>query len=278
MFPIELDFIDNFINKNTLNQYKPISVDSDYSSLIINIFDNNLNNIKNLLDTNIDINKNTFTRYNLSPLLLASMLGHTNIVKLFLDNKACSTYTCNENWSPIVIASINGYTEIVKLLIQYDLDLKLEYDLALLCAIEKGFEQLVEILINAGANLNYSKLHGHLLGCCSPLHHAIYYKNINIINILIKLGSDVNYNGPCNSSSITDAVYVGNFEIIKLIIDRKSDINRQIFESGYYNTALSIACEKNNIEIVDYLLCNGADITEPAINSCISDEIRILLF
>jgi ankyrin repeat protein len=276
MFPIELDLIDNFINKNKLNQYKPISVDSDYSSLIINIFDNNLNNIKNLLDANIDINQNTFTRYNLSPLLLASMLGHTNIVKLFLDNKACSTYTCNKNWSPIVVASINGYTEIVQLLIQYNLDLK--YDLALLCAIEKGFEQLVEILINAGANVNYSKLQGNLLGCCSPLYHAIYYKNINIINMLIKSGSNINYDGPNNSSSINDAVYVENFEIIKLIIDCKGDINRQVFESGYYSTALSIACEKNNIEIVDYLLCNNAYITEPVINSCVSDEIMKLLF
>jgi ankyrin repeat protein len=53
-----------------------------------------------------------------TPLHWAALYGHTDIVRIFLDNRADPTVTDSDGENPLHLAAIYGHTDIVKELIE----------------------------------------------------------------------------------------------------------------------------------------------------------------
>lgn len=91
------------------------------------------------------------------------------------------------------------------------------------------------------------------------MYNALYYASINgdaeTVKWLLDKGADVNL--PALNPPIITACFANSINSVKLLIDYKANIN-DLDYSG--NIPLTIAGEKGNIELVQLLLENGANI------------------
>ena len=223
----------------------------------------NLNMIKSLLDTNIDINM----KYNddMTLLTLACMNqsthNNTDIVELLLEKNADpNTYYMTRHIMGIVCLSmrypdtvVNNNINICKLLLDYKCDI--------------------------------NKLRDGLTPFIDMCRYAVVDSSYDIIKILIDGGADVNL---CNKNGRSPLMYIcgcglkfANFEnaaktsdklikLVDLLIKNNADINKT---ANNLNYPLLLACnafheKKINGDVIKFMLDNGANplaIEKPAI-------------
>ncbi|WP_234648435.1 ankyrin repeat domain-containing protein [Dyadobacter sp. CY356] len=125
---------------------------------------------------------------------------------------------------------------------------------ALMNAINKNDISLVERLIQNGADIDELDEKKD-----SPLVIAAYKGYNQIVKILLEKGADVSAVDPgMKATALHAAAYAGRTEAAKLLVDFHIDVNKQGPYNGY--TALHDAIWQNNIEVVKVLLDAGADL------------------
>ena len=123
-------------------------------------------------------------------------------------------------------------------------------------AAEGGHEEIVKLLIAAGADLHATTVPMLGGGGWTPLHSAARLGHRGIVELLIEKGTDVNAMDSSGKSALHDAALEGHKEIVELLITKGADLNA---ESGYYGTPLHMAAGIGHEEIVELLIANGAD-------------------
>ncbi|MEM7553771.1 MAG: ankyrin repeat domain-containing protein [Cyanobacteria bacterium P01_A01_bin.84] len=118
---------------------------------------------------------------------------------------------------------------------------------ALMYAAAKGHIDIVQILLAAGADVNYAANSGQ-----TALSESVYWGHLEIVNLLISAGADIN---TCemedNTTPLMKALSFGNrTEIIKVLLKAGADPN---IRNDADMTALGIAKESENTEIVEIL-------------------------
>ncbi|KAH7322552.1 ankyrin repeat-containing domain protein [Stachybotrys elegans] len=157
---------------------------------------------------------------------------------------------------------------------------------------ENDYHQLVELLLNAGADLNYETvvddlfwaIHGNpsfdaevletlLNGGLNTemygpkvLHYAIEYKHTDKIALLIEKGVSPNTyvhfeNLKCQTP-LQYAAECGYIDYIGYFLQHGGDINMPAWSIAGM-TALQVACDGNDEQTVRYLIENGADVNAP---------------
>jgi ankyrin repeat protein len=121
---------------------------------------------------------------------------------------------------------------------------------ALNLAVKNNHVSTINFLIDEGADLNKIDSRRNY-----PLLTAIEGRNLEVIQILLRAGADINYKSGL-ISPLMKVAEMGAVEILDLFDKRKLKINLAI--SG--STALYVACSKNRTEIIEKLLQMGADI------------------
>jgi hypothetical protein len=124
-------------------------------------------------------------------------------------------------------------------------------------AAEGGHEEIVELLIVAGADLHARTVPMLGGGGWTPLHSAAKHGHKEIVELLIANGTDVNSRDSTGKSSLHDAALEGHKEIVELLIIKGADLNA---ESGYYGTPLHVAAGIGHKEIVELLIANSANV------------------
>jgi len=121
-------------------------------------------------------------------------------------------------------AGISNISTVIKLIETDNVDINQKYgpcqDTLLHHATEGCFINVVKYLIEHGANVNIQDSYGH-----TPLHNAAACGYLNIVKYLVESGADVNALDNHNDSTLHHSCY---------------------------------GCEYN-IDVVEYLLANGAD-------------------
>jgi len=112
-------------------------------------------------------------------------------------------------------------------------------------------EEMVRILVVAGANVNLADVNGR-----TPLMSAVCDGSIECANILIKAGANVNYKDDDDQTALMIACMYGHTEIVRLLLAAHANPNTL---SKKNVTALA-ATTKTNIEIVLMLLDAGAKV------------------
>jgi ankyrin repeat protein len=99
----------------------------------------------------------------MTALMLASKNGNYKIVKLLTDNGAnCNISDGPYGTTPLILASMKGHKDVVTLLLgkNADFDFKNKWDItALIWASANGYTEVVKVLLEKGAN-PASKLKG----------------------------------------------------------------------------------------------------------------------
>lgn len=122
--------------------------------------------------------------------------------------------------------------------------------IALSHAAHLGYLEIVQILIEAGADVNDEDR--VLYASEAPLAQAASHGYLQIVRVLLEAGAEVNIpsDDPEYWTPLMCAVSSGNIEVVKLLVESGADVNTI---RGGGNFALMIAAEAGEQEIFEYL-------------------------
>ncbi len=117
-------------------------------------------------------------------------------------------------------------------------------DSPLVIAAYKGYDQIVKLLLEAGADVRAVDPGMK----ATALHAAAYAGRTEAAKLLIKYHIDINKQGPYNGyTALHDAIWQNNIEIVKLLLNANADLN---LLSNNGKSALDFAKSKNRKETI----------------------------
>lgn len=229
-----------WINNFTEQQFKNLDTRSQYNILSYN---DKVEGVMWLINL---INRGDYT-YALNN---ASLFGYTDTVKWLLKNGA----SCTPRYRQIIGENINNaYFIAVRDALYY-------------AVIGANNEDIVELLITHGAALN-----NQYIDIVRPeyvLTHACKKGNINVINLLIKNGADVNIiekkKSIYNPSPLQIAIEMNRLDIVQLLVEAGININYSIIypdhKANLNELPKDYAWRLGYKDIYDYLLSQEKEI------------------
>ncbi|KAF7349543.1 Ankyrin repeat-containing domain protein [Mycena sanguinolenta] len=128
---------------------------------------------------------------------------------------------------------------------------KSEYLPPLYLCCSKGYLECVSQCIEKGADIN------PVDATDTPLGVASYWENMDIVQLLLERGADVNLGGRQFGSPLGAASYQGKSDVVQLLLDKGADVN---LGGGEYGSPLGAASHRGESDIVQLLLDKGADV------------------
>uniref|UniRef100_A0A8C0VJ35 Ankyrin repeat domain-containing protein 17 n=1 Tax=Cyanistes caeruleus TaxID=156563 RepID=A0A8C0VJ35_CYACU len=171
-----------------------------------------------------------------------------------------------------------------------DIDAQTEsnHDTALTLACAGGHEELVQTLLERGANIEHRDKKGGKLGI-SPLMLAAMNGHTAAVKLLLDMGSDINAQIETNrNTALTLACFQGRTEVVSLLLDRKANVEHrakvktslQLTELnqrldrkkwlhllGFYVVRTALTASGGYAEVGRVLLDKGADVNAPPVPS-----------
>lgn len=222
-----------------------------------------------------------------TPLHLACFKGDIELVKAILDNGGNSSLKNKEKLTPIEIAIKQDHDVIVRFLLKQRVNRRkigVEYELInkvamfnsikvfnvlkelnynVLIKDKDGFTPLhiaaivgnievAELFISSGVNINEYTNEG-----LAAIHYAAIYGHEQFISFLIEKNIDVNIKSKNNLTTLGYAVYSNNFDICKYLIEQGADLN---YKDRKKNSLLHYAVEMGSVEVAKLLITSGADV------------------
>ncbi|XP_065649233.1 transient receptor potential cation channel subfamily A member 1 homolog isoform X2 [Hydra vulgaris] len=217
-----------------------------------------------LNERNIEID--AIDRRKMTSLHCAASAGSFSVCRLLLDGGADIFCQGEDDMTPLHLASMEGHLDIVMLLFDYAekqggvtmlAKLIFSYDrdeqTALHLAVENNHTAIVEFFINKGANVNLMKAN-----MTSPLHLACTSGLIEIAKLLVENGADIESKNSLQETPLHRAALFNRVEIIQYLLSKGACIDIKDKDN---ETPLLMAMRKNNWETVKLLLDNSADLT-----------------
>jgi hypothetical protein len=125
-----------------------------------------------------------------------------------------------------------------------------EYGNALHAASSRGHHRVLQILLDAGADVNGEGLNGTALQAASLHGHE------RVVQILLDAGADINAQGGLYGTALQEASLQGHERVVQILLDAGADVNAQ----GGIGTALQAASGQGHQKVVQILLDAGADV------------------
>ena len=159
-----------------------------------------------------------------------------------------------DGYAPIHWAVERGFADIVQILIANGVNVNAMTDgaigkdrSALHIAAEAGNPAIVKALIESGADVNSSTDYKE-----TPLHGVrLFVKNIEVIELLIEAGADINASTVFGSTPLHSASMLGAADVVSLLIGKGASVD-SANKRGL--TPLHHAAQHGHAEVVDVLL------------------------
>jgi ankyrin repeat protein len=211
-----------------------------------------IDKVKVLINLGGDVN--IVTKYGNNLVDAAALGGKIEIVKYLIEEK-------NLDWSNALNSVNVKWENVVDYILGLEPNLEKVYPVtgtvlqkACLC----GNVKFVERLLKAGSNPNTVNSCG-----VGPITSMIkdnleVGETISIINLLVSYGLNVEQKYNNGRTNLMDACHAKRVDIVNLLISIGCDVN--CAEPLYKQTALMMACQKDSVEIVKLLIKAKADI------------------
>jgi len=218
--------------------------------------------VKFFIKYNMDVNSKTGTEEKESALHLAVRSKHVNITKILVVNGADVNAISDAGVTPLMLASINGASEIVDYLLENNADITLKdsngYS-AISYAVTNGDISIIKKLLFSGAKINEEPLVGI----------AAQKTNKEVLEFLLDMEAPFDISDKENVGFITstlfgdsctnlnEAIDVQNIEAIKFI--EKHSVVSATFHP--YETPLYYAVSNNKTQSANYFISKDDDVT-----------------
>jgi ankyrin repeat protein len=161
------------------------------------------------------------------------------------------------NYSILFVAITNGNAEAVEFLISKGANIsnRIVNTTPLMLAAECNQTQIIVILADKGVKLDDSN------GIRTALISAVEKGNLAAVKALAEKGANINLKNNLNWTALMFAVKYDHLEIAKYLISMKADLKAKDYFDD--RTALIIAVENNNPEMVKLLIKSGAEVNQP---------------
>ncbi|NLL12180.1 MAG: ankyrin repeat domain-containing protein [Fibrobacter sp.] len=123
----------------------------------------------------------------------------------------------------------------------------------LMRASAKGDLETVKQLLNEGADVNATDMHGR-----TALIEASWSGSLEVAEFLIKKGADVNASDSAGYTALMRASEEGHLPVVKFLIKNGADVNARGKVRG--TTPLMLAAENGHKKIIGLLIDNGANV------------------
>ncbi len=230
------------------------------------------------------------------PLLYAVTGSHTDCVRLLLKNGASPNAAPSSGCAPLVHAIMCRQDESVQLLLQHgatpSAEAMLKATLAgradyvqsllaaggtpkatgefpapgfasgprrgtlLIAAAERGYTDIVDLLLEAGANINAVDENGR-----SALLRCIVNGRLAMAQKLIEAGADVTLRSRVGTTALMAAARQGNLRLYRHIVSKGG---QEADTNNYGETMLMYAAMGGHCELIHHLAAHGADIRAQA--------------
>ena len=195
-----------------------------------------------------------------TPLIIAVGNSYFETAKILIENGADVNSVDFEGWSALSYAINNGDIEIAKLLLTNKAKIKGELLLAIKSPIIESRIDMMKLLIDNKANINYTDDDGF-----TPLNIAIETGNMETAKLLITNGADVNSLMQDGVSLIGYAIAQNNMDLLQILIENGANINNTNGDS-WADTPLMTASRLGLDNVVRILLSRNADINAVDMN------------
>ncbi|PQE26429.1 Ankyrin repeat-containing domain protein [Rutstroemia sp. NJR-2017a BBW] len=212
--------------------------------------------VEEMLQSGADIEATTY--FAMTPLMIAVHHGHASVVSKLISAKAnlCAQDEFGKN--ALHIATVCGHIEVAKqlidaepLLINGDLSMCRGGESPLTLAIKNCNEDIVKLLVSAGADVNTRDNTGRTpLGCAS-------LNNLpRIVDLLVSKGANLDAKDLRGYTPLAIAAVLGSTEALKRLLEAGAEVN-----SGEYHpfTPLACAARSGHRDKFNILIKYGAD-------------------
>lgn len=155
--------------------------------------------------------------------------------------------------SAVIHNNVDQLRKILESHSQFNIISQEEKNQSLIYAVKQGYTEIVSILIDAQAQVNFQSL-PHLM---TPLMFASAGNHGLICQILIDHGANVNLINDDESSALMIASYKGYANIVGILLKNNADVNHKDLDG---DNALYLAIKSNHQEVVSLLIDYGADL------------------
>lgn len=178
----------------------------------------------------------------------ASNCGHESIVKKLLEKGADPSILDSHGKNALVKACERGYDSIVDILLERSTSL--DKDKGLLAAAAYDQLHIAQKLVQSGADVNAQDEKSQ-----SPLIVASSKGHTSICEYLLQHGADVTPKDDQGGTALYRACENGHLAVVKLLVEQYNGNleDQDVRQRG----VLSVAIEKVRTEVVDYLLSKG---------------------
>lgn len=223
-----------------------------------------------------DIRNEPVTEEQCRLLCLGCYSGDLNTVQLLLEyiqDDAINKEETHWNIKPLVIACKLGHSDIVNILLNAGANVN-QNDAThtpLTAACENGHYVVVGELIKARADVNKKYMHK------TPLTSACYMGHLNVVKGLLKAEADINLTDE-NSTPLAAALKKGHLSVVEVLINAMFNVDLKA--DG--KTALTTACCKGSLSVVKELVNAGIDVNQrdkyktPLNIACFSGQLDIV--
>lgn len=192
-----------------------------------------------------------------TPLMEAASAGHVAVAKiLVLNGASINSHSDEFKESALTLACYKGHLEMVRFLLEAGADQEHkteEMHTALMEASMDGHVEVARLLLDSGAQVNMPADSFE-----SPLTLAACGGHVELVMLLLERGANIEEVNDEGYTPLMEAAREGQEEVVALLLSQGADINAQTEETQ--ETALTLACCSNSLEVAEYLIKAGADI------------------
>ncbi|XP_041474154.1 transient receptor potential cation channel subfamily A member 1-like [Lytechinus variegatus] len=232
----------------------------------------NVEEVKERLACTKDALLNKHDRNGLTPLHHASASNQIAVMKRLIEQKAEINIKTTDGYSstPLHLASKRDSVEAVKLLCVHHADIDARQTngrTPLHVAARYGSKEMVEVIIDFGK----SDVNSHDDDFVTPLHIAAIKRDSNLCLALINRGALLQAKDKHSATPLMGAASVGNADTARTLIEMASKCGIKVVDylrdhDNEENSVLHIAVRSRNLELVEILLQNGANVNDQKSN------------
>ncbi|KAF1927164.1 ankyrin, partial [Didymella exigua CBS 183.55] len=163
------------------------------------------------------------------------------------------------NWIQLRDPAQRRVSTVARILLEEDADVNAQgghYGNALQAASVGDHEQVVEVLLGKGANVNAQGNENHIFefresGSCSALYAASAEGHKQVVRMLLDKGADANAQGGRHGNALQAASTGGHKQVVEMLLDKGANVNAQGVQ---YSNALQAASYDGQEQVIKTLL------------------------